>query len=319
MSGLVTVAAVATFGWRLVTDAKINPERYGPVRSFTHQLASLSLVLAAAEVLVLGAIVVAVFSTVGYLLAFWGFTLTRGGAGTLHLTRGLFTTRATTIEERRLRGVEFSEPLLLRAVGGARCIAVTTGLRVGRGAERGGSMLVPPVRAELARTVGGDVLGSEAPLRMTLTPHPRVALRRRINRIVIAVVVLTATVGAVTWRTADWTNWVVGTAVVGLVLGIPLAVDRYRSLGHVLVDDRLVVCQGSLVRRRTALATAGIIGVNLRQSFFQRRAGVVTVTATTAAGRQRYELIDVTYPEAVAVADQVLPGILTPFITGSTA
>ena len=91
--------------------------------------------------------VVAVFSTVGYVLAFWNFRLTRSSHGTLHVTRGLITTRSTTIEERRLRGVEFSEPLLLRAVGGARAIAITTGLRVGRGAERGGSILLPPAPA----------------------------------------------------------------------------------------------------------------------------------------------------------------------------
>ena len=65
-------------------------------------------------------------------------------AAPLHVTRGLITTRATTIEERRLHGVEISEPLLLRMVAGARLIAIATGLRVGRGAERGGSLLLPP-------------------------------------------------------------------------------------------------------------------------------------------------------------------------------
>ena len=51
--------------------------------------------------------------------------------GTLHIVRGLLTRRSITLEERRLRGAEVSEPLLIRAVGGARTLAVATGLRVG--------------------------------------------------------------------------------------------------------------------------------------------------------------------------------------------
>jgi putative membrane protein len=68
------------------------------------------------------------------------------------------------------------------------------------------------------------------------------------------------------------------------------------------------------VRRRSALSADGVIGFTLRQSFFQRRSGLVTLTATTAAGRQRYELLDVRAGTAVAIANQALPGILNPFL-----
>ena len=63
---------------------------------------------------------VVVASTVGYALAFWDFRLTRHRGGTLHVTRGLITTRSVTIEERRLHGAEISEPLLLRCGARAR-------------------------------------------------------------------------------------------------------------------------------------------------------------------------------------------------------
>ena len=76
----------------------------------------------------------------------------------------------------------------------------------------------------------------------------------------------------------------------------------------------VAVREGSLVRRRTVLTRDGIIGWNLRQSFFQRRAGVVTVEATTAAGRQRYAAEDVPAELAVRLADRALPGLLTPFL-----
>jgi putative membrane protein len=62
------------------------------------------------------------------------------------------------------------------------------------------------------------------------------------------------------------------------------------------------------------LGTDGIIGWNLRRSFFQRRAGLATLTATTAAGRQRYEVPDVPSAEALRLADAATPGLLTPFL-----
>jgi putative membrane protein len=93
-----------------------------------------------------------------------------------------------------------------------------------------------------------------------------------------------------------------------------MAEDRYRSLGHEVIDGYLVVRRGSLVRRRVALERDGIIGWHLRRSFFQRRSGLVTVTATTAAGRQRYELPDVRLDESAGLVDLATPDLLTPFL-----
>jgi putative membrane protein len=67
------------------------------------------------------------------------------------------------------------------------------------------------------------------------------------------------------------------------------------------------------VRRRSMLAREGIIGINLRRSFFQRRAGLVTLTATTAAGDQSYPVLDITPDEALRIADAAAPGLLAPF------
>jgi putative membrane protein len=75
--------------------------------------------------------------------------------------------------------------------------------------------------------------------------------------------------------------------------------------------------QGSLVRRRYMIDGTGVVGWTMHQSFFQRRAGVLTLTATTAAGRQGYQLLDVTPATAVAIADEVQPGLLTPFLTAA--
>ena len=93
-----------------------------------------------------------------------------------------------------------------------------------------------------------------------------------------------------------------------------LALDRYRSLGHALAGSALVTRQGSFERRRDVLACDGIIGWNVRESFFQRRAGLATLTATTAAGRQRYVVPDVPLPLALSLANRALPGLLGVFL-----
>jgi putative membrane protein len=101
---------------------------------------------------------------------------------------------------------------------------------------------------------------------------------------------------------------------------VPIAFDRYDSLGHTLVAGFLVVREGTIVRRRVALETDAIIGWNLRSSWFQRRAGVTTLVATTACGRQKYRALDLSAAEAVPFAETATPGLLTPFVeTSDTA
>jgi putative membrane protein len=317
LSGFVTVGVIAAFVSRATNEAHIDPTRYGPLRALTDHLTRIPLGLAIAQVVLVCLIFVAVASTFGYVLAFWGFRLTRHSAGTLHITRGLITSRATTIEERRLRGVELSEPLLLRMAGGARAIAVATGLRVGRGAERGGSLLFPPgPRAEAAR-VAGEVLHDRESVVSPLTEHGPRAHRRRYTRALGGAIVVVGALFAVRWLVGGpalmWQ-----TALLLLPISAALAWDRFRSLGHTLVGGRLVTRQGSLVRRRVMLSTDGIIGWNLHRSFFQRRAGLSTLTATTAAGRQRYDVPDIDTNDAVRLADQATPGLLTPFLVPGT-
>ena len=94
-----------------------------------------------------------------------------------------------------------------------------------------------------------------------------------------------------------------------------LAVDRYLSLGHALTARHLVTRLGGLRRRTVALQRDGVIGWTIRQSVFQRRAGVVTAEAVTAAGRGGYLVLDIAADDAVALADAVTPELLTPFLS----
>ncbi len=313
LSGLVTIGVFAGFLANVVNQAHVNPANVGAVRTASDDLAKLPLVFAVLVVLLIVIVIVALLSAGGYVLAFWNFRLTRDGA-TFHVTRGLLTTRATTIEARRLRGAEISEPILLRRVRGARALAITTGLRVGRGAERGGSVLVPAAPATEVDRVVADVIETSAPPSVELTRHGPRARRRRITRAILVTGALTVVLGVLWW----FANWPIGFPIAGVVilaLSLPVALDRYRNLGHALSDGFLVTRQGSLVRRRYMLATAGIIGWNERMSFFQRRAGLVTLVATTAAGRQHYDVLDLAQADAIALADAATPGLLSPFLT----
>ena len=83
--------------------------------------------------------------------------------------------------------------------------------------------------------------------------------------------------------------------------------DRARVLGHTLTRGYLVARQGSVVRRTVALQRSGVIGWRVRQSPFQRRAGVVTVEAVTAAGGGAYAVLDVAPADAVALMAAVDP------------
>ena len=319
LSGAVTVLAVVGFSLQIVNEDHLNPSRIGPVHAVLEQRGLGSTPVLAIALILAAAIVISSASTLGYILTFWNFRLTRQ-TGTLQVTRGLLTSRIVSIDERRLRGVEFSEPLLLRWVHGGRCIAIATGLRVGRGAERGGSMLLPPAPRALAQSVSAMILHAATPVECELLEHGRIARRRRFNRVLL-VTVPVLVVLLIGWWLGGIPAWTWLAVLALLLLGLPLAADRYRSLGHAVVQGRLVVRSGSLVRRRCMLSSEGIIGWNLHQSFFQRRSRVVNLIATTAAGRQAYRMQDLTWTEAVRVAEQARPGLLAPFIEtgGKTA
>jgi putative membrane protein len=103
---------------------------------------------------------------------------------------------------------------------------------------------------------------------------------------------------------------------------VPLAAlvgwDRYRSLGHQLTGGFLVARSGSLVRRSVALQRGGVIGWTFRQTIFQRRAGLVSLEAVTAAGRGGYTVLDIGAADAVDLADATVPDLLTPFRLAAT-
>ena len=309
-SGLVSAAAILGFAFQFFGEAvQGREEQIGGAISRAQALGLWALVVL---VLITGLVFVSMLAVTGYVLSYWGFQLSRHRGGTLHVRRGLLTTRATSIEEARMRGVEVGEPLGLRLAGASRLFAITTGLRR-RDSGPGSAWLSPPAARAAVDAVAAAVVGDRGALTGVLLEHGRAARRRRYVRAVAGAVVLAGVPAALGF----WWHWPTGVVAILLVLcvGSPvLARDRYAGLGHLLTDRHLVTRSGSFSRRRDVLARHGVIGVVLRESFFQRRAGVVTLTATTAAGKQGYHVLDVAAGRAVDLSHQLLPDTVSQFL-----
>ena len=313
LSGALTALAVVGVAWRLVDQLDIDAARLPAVRGVVGHLESTPVWVDVLQGLAGLAAVTTLLAIGGYVISFWGYRLTRHHAGTLHVSRGLLTTRATSIEERRLRGVEVGEPVALRLLGGRRLSAITTGLRSRNDNGGGSAMLVPPAaRAQVSRVVG-EVLRDPTVMDLPLRPHGPAARRRRLLRALLPALAVLVAAG-VFWRLDLLPGWVVPVAAVPLLLAVPLGLDRYRGLGHAVSGDYLITRSGSLARHRDVVARDGVIGWNVEQTLFQRRAGLVTLRATTAAGSQSYALLDVTPQEAVRVVQETTPDLLRPFL-----
>ena len=220
--------------------------------------------------------------------------------GVLHLRHGVLRVREHTFDMRRLRGATLREPLLVRALHGARLDAVMTGVH----GEGESALLLPPCPAGTCRAVLADLIDDAAALHPALHRHGAAATRRRWARALavpalLGVVILVA--APLVWT---WAAWAAVTAVCAL-----LAVDRVRSLGHRVADGWLMARAGSLERRLDYIACAGIIGWTVRQTLLQRRAGVATLIAATAAGRKHYHVIDVPADLAWSVTAEASPWI----------
>jgi len=148
------------------------------------------------------------------------------------------------------------------------------------------------------------VLGIDSPLECDLVPHGPAAHRRRYTRAAVFAGVLA--VIALAAQLAGYTGPAIWWAFVVILPGSAfLAWDRFRGLGHAVLPTWLVAQSGSLSRTRVVLATEGIIGWDIRRSFFQRRAGLATLIATTAAGRHRYSIPDIPFDEAWPLIEEV--------------
>ena len=187
-SGLLMLAAA----WALLGQAGLG-EALSRSRIARSGLDAAQRFGAVASVVVLLAVIVlaSVLLAVGRsLLTYGNLVLTRVGQN-LHLTHGLLRVRERTFDMRRLRGGTLREPILVRALGGARLDAAMTG--VGSAGEA--SLLLPPCPAGTARGVLAGLVGDEQVVTGPLHPHGLAAARRRWTRALTGPAVLAIATG----------------------------------------------------------------------------------------------------------------------------
>jgi len=264
-------------------------------------------VFASLAVVVVTVLVVSVvLSVLRSLVTYGNLVLLRrdfaGNDGVLHLEHGLLRVREHTFDMRRLRGGTLRSPLLVRLFGGARLDAVMTGVD-GAGEA---SLLLPPCPRATAEAVLSELIARPDAVTGPLRAHGAAATRRRWTRaLALPAVLLVAMVAWYSWAPVWlWPMWSVLTVCCAL-----LAVDRSRALGHRVDAEWLVARAGSLDRRRDCIAAAGIIGWTVRQTLLQRRAGVATLIAATAAGVKSYRVIDVPAELAWTIAGSASPWV----------
>jgi putative membrane protein len=296
-AGLAMIAAAVAVAYQVGAAAALRNSGLEQSGAAVADRYGLAATIAGGTVVVL--LASSVLSVLQSLLTYANLDLRRD-ADVLHLRHGLLRVREHTFDMRRLRGGTLREPLLVRLFGGARLDAVMTGVD-GSGEA---SMLLPPCPKSTAETVLADLIARPDAVSGVLRRHGPAATRRRWTR-AFAVPALTAVVLVV----APVPGWAwVALALLTVCCGL-LAVDRSRSLGHQVGDGWLVARTGSLQRRRDCIAAPGIIGWTVRQTFMQRRAGVATLIAATAAGVKHYQVIDVPAAIAWSVAAEASPWV----------
>jgi putative membrane protein len=278
--------------------------------------------IAAAALALLAIGIVARLAT--FVETWWGFELRRESDGTIRMRRGLFTARSTSLQELRIRGVTLSEPILLRAFAVGSAQVVTTGLAhdAGGATSAGNTTLGPPAPIREIEQVVTAVLEEHAPVSRAddLRAHPVAALRRRLVRAAWASVSLLA-VALAARAVADVQADIALVAAPPIALAMLLSIyafDTYRALGHRLTERYVVMRRGSINRRTVALERAGVIGWIGSRTFFQRRVGLMTLQATTAAGAGAYSIVDIDEHDAAILADAAVPNLLTPFLQQPT-
>ena len=141
-----------------------------------------------------------------------------------------------------------------------------------------------------------------------LRSHPRAARSRRLVRTLpLPLLALALTLAFGIW-------WAAALSLVATALAIPLALDRYRQLGHAYDGRRLLLRAGSLHRRWSELDPDAAVSFEVVTSPGQRRAGVATVRVHLGQGAGSRRALDIGEEEAATLLRTVRPQLFEPLL-----
>ena len=254
-----------------------------------------------------------VLSVVGYALTNWGFRFTRDRAGrSWHVGRGLLSTTEQSIDVDRVRGLTLNRGPALRMVGGATLTGLVTGVKED---AKTSATLAPAAPYDVVRDLATRTTGDPDAVAGRLVDHGPLARRRQVFRAARGLGVLALGLSVLLLLAAtDAPWWVAALPWLLLLLAWPFGRRRARSLGHLLTDRHLVVAPPNFGDYRTLLLRSGVISWRFDQSIFQRRSGLTTLVATSAAGSKAHEVIDLDEGVATRVAHDAVPGLVAQFL-----
>ena len=299
MSYLLAPAAIVGVAFNLADDLPggfVERAAEGAADRFPTDAIGIALVAAGAVALVL------VAAAAGSLLVDWAFTL-RDEGERLSATRGLFTRRTVHLDRERIRGADVRDTPLRRPLRLVSVTAIAAGLR----GRTGGTLLAPVLRAEAAPSLLRAVDRAAADPTAPLVAHPPAARSRRLVRALPVPLVLLA-------AAAFGPLWALTIAVVLVGLAVPLALDRYRQLGHAFDGRRLALRAGSIHRRWSELDPDAVVSFELVSSPGQRRAGVATLLVHLGQGAGTRRALDLGEDQAAGLLARVRPELFEPLL-----
>lgn len=271
-------------------------------RWFTQQLgrdaygAGLTFAVIAAALVLAGWLVSITLTVTTY----HGFVL-RQTEGRLRRRFGLFTQRETVLPLERVQVVRIDAPLPRRLLGFATIFAETAGSVLNR--ELGGSTpLCPLIRSQRAVSLLRELLPAVDLAGLTWRPVSRRTIRRGLLRyLAIGLTLLAAAACALSAS-------VLTAAPIVALLAWLAALARYRSLGYAESGQYLLARCGVWTRRTWIVPRGKVQSVDCRQSPFQRRLKLASLSIATAAGRGRAAsptIVDLPAEEALALQDRL--------------
>lgn len=239
-----------------------------------------------------------VLSIAGAMIGYYGFTLERVG-DELHKRYGLLGRRESSVPLRRVQAVRIEESLLRRPFGLAALKIETAGSAAGGRPRGGAEAFLPIVRVANVPALVESVLDGLDPAGVRIRPVDRLARRRLAIRYTAPVLFLTAAL-----TPFFGTGWLL---LLGLVPpGLFLADRGYRHRGWAVGDGFVIARNGFLNRITWIVPEHKIQTLHLRQTPFQRRHGLATLTVDTASGgRGEARVIDLAREDAEALLESL--------------
>lgn len=234
-------------------------------------------VLVTALLVILILAISVLFSLIGSVVLFYGFTFSTSGED-LHRSYGLLTQRSSSLPRRRIQVLEIEQKFLRRLLGLATLRADTVGSHSDESEERnhGRDVLLPVVKREevdeLLPVFFPD-LEPEAPAWQQVSP---LAVRR--GTFQGGAVCLLITAATVYYQGSAWGLW----PLVLLPLIYWANLVRYRNLGYSLGDRYFRTRRGWLGRSVHIVPIRKSQVVEIHQSVFDKRLGLASLVVDTA-------------------------------------